>query len=245
MNDMVTFEKAGFGKIRAVLIDGEAWLVGKDVTDILEYQNGSRDINRHVDEEDRKKMMLFDGRQNKESIVINESGLYSLILGSKLPSAKAFKRWVTSEVLPQIRRTGTYGTMGSYLIEDPAERARQWAKEYEQRKALEEKVEEQRPKAQYFDALVDSKLLTNFRDTAKELHLPQNEFVDWLLNNGYIYRDSNAKFKPYAAHVKAGLFQLKDFATAAGFSGTRTLITVKGKETFRLLLQVRNLEDRT
>lgn len=73
MNDMVTFEKTGFGKIRAVLIDGEAWLVGKDVVDILEYQNGSRDINRHVDEEDRKKMMLFDGRQNKESIVINES----------------------------------------------------------------------------------------------------------------------------------------------------------------------------
>lgn len=73
MNDMVTFEKTGFGKIRAVLIDGEAWLVGKDVADILEYQNGSRDINRHVDEEDRKKMMLFDGRQNKESIVINES----------------------------------------------------------------------------------------------------------------------------------------------------------------------------
>ena len=244
MNDMVTFEKTGFGKIRAVLIDGEAWLVGKDVADILEYQNGSRDINRHVDEEDRKKMMLFDGRQNKESIVINESGLYSLILGSKLPSAKAFKRWVTSEVLPQIRRTGTYGTMGSYLIEDPAERARQWAKEYEQRKALEEKVEEQRPKAQYFDALVDSKLLTNFRDTAKELHLPQNEFIDWLLNNGYIYSDSNAKIKPYAAHVEAGLFQIKDFATAAGFSGTRTLITVKGKETFRLLLQVRNLEDK-
>ena len=135
--------------------------------------------------------------------------------------------------------------MGSYLIEDPAERARQWAKEYEQRKALEEKVEEQRPKAQYFDALVDSKLLTNFRDTAKELHLPQNEFIEWLLNNGYIYRDSSAKIKPYAVHVKSGLFQVKDFATAADLSWTRTLITVKGKETFRLLLQVRNLEDKT
>lgn len=245
MNDMVTFEKAGFGKIRAVLIDGEAWLVGKDLSLALGYQNPSKAIHDHVDEEDKLNNESLSSLGQRGGWLINESGLYSLILSSKLPSAKEFKRWVTSEVLPQIRRTGTYGTMGSYLIEDPAERARQWAKEYEQRKALEEKVEEQRPKAQYFDALVDSKLLTNFRDTAKELHLPQNEFIEWLLNNGYIYRDSSAKIKPYAVHVKSGLFQVKDFATAAGFSGTRTLITVKGKETFRLLLQVRNLEDRT
>lgn len=245
MNDMVTFEKAGLGKIRAVLIDGEAWLVGKDVSLALGYQNPSKAIHDHVDEEDKLNNESLSSLGQRGGWLINESGLYSLILSSKLPSAKTFKRWVTSEVLPQIRRTGTYGTIGSYLIEDPAERARQWAKEYEQRKALEEKVEEQRPKAQYFDALVDSKLLTNFRDTAKELHLPQNEFIEWLLNNGYIYRDSSAKIKPYAAHVKSGLFQVKDFATATGFSGTRTLITVKGKETFRLLLQVRNLEDRT
>lgn len=244
MNDMVTFEKAGLGKIRAVLIDGEAWLDGKDVAAALGYSNPQKAVRDHVDIEDKTVNELFTVNGTM-AILINESGLYSLILSSKLPSAKTFKRWVTSEVLPQIRRTGTYGTMGSYLIEDPAERARQWAKEYEQRKALEEKVEEQRPKAQYFDALVDSKLLTNFRDTAKELHLPQDEFIEWLLNNGYIYRDSSAKIKPYAVHVKSGLFQVKDLATAAGFSWTRTLITVKGKETFRLLLQVRNLEDKT
>lgn len=244
MNDMVTFEKAGLGKIRAVLIDGEAWLDGKDVAAALGYSNPQKAVRDHVDIEDKTVNELFTVNGTM-AILINESGLYSLILSSKLPSAKTFKRWVTSEVLPQIRRTGTYGTMGSYLIEDPAERARQWAKEYEQRKALEEKVEEQRPKAQYFDALVDSKLLTNFRDTAKELHLPQDEFIEWLLNNGYIYRDSSAKIKPYAVHVKSGLFQVKDLATAAGFSWTRTLITVKEKETFRLLLQVRNLEDKT
>ena len=244
MNDMVTFEKAGLGEIRAVLIDGEVWLVGKDVAAALGYSNPQKAVRDHVDIEDKTVNYSFTVNGTM-AILINESGLYSLILSSKLPSAKTFKRWVTSEVLPQIRRTGTYGTMGSYLIEDPAERARQWAKEYEQRKALEEKVEEQRPKAQYFDALVDSKLLTNFRDTAKELHLPQNEFIEWLLNNGYIYRDSSAKIKPYAVHVKSGLFQVKDFATAADLSWTRTLINVKGKETFRLLLQVRNLEDKT
>ena len=80
----------------------EPWFVGKDVAEVLGYQNGSRDINRHVDEDDRHKIMFFDGNQDKETIVINESGLYSLILSSKMPYAKKFKRWVTSEVLPSI-----------------------------------------------------------------------------------------------------------------------------------------------
>lgn len=85
-------------ELRTVEIDGEPWFVGKDVANTLGYQNGSRDINRHVDEEDRRKMMIFDGNQNKETIIINESGLHSLILSSKLPSAKEFKHWVTAEV---------------------------------------------------------------------------------------------------------------------------------------------------
>lgn len=108
MNQLEIFKNREFGEIRTVIIDGEPWFVGKDVADILGYQNGSRDINRHVDEEDRHKNMLFDGNQDKETIIINESGLYSLILSSKLASAKRFKHWVTSEVLPQIRKNGTY-----------------------------------------------------------------------------------------------------------------------------------------
>lgn len=95
-------------EVRTVLINGKAYFVGKDVADILGYQNGSRDINRHVDEEDRYKIMISDGKQDKETIVINESGLYSLILSSKMASAKKFKRWVTNEVLPTIRKTGVY-----------------------------------------------------------------------------------------------------------------------------------------
>ena len=102
------FKKQEFGAIRTVEMSGEPWFVGKDVADTLGYQNGSRDINRHVDDEDRRKVMLFDGNQNKETTIINESGLYSLILSSKLPSAKAFKRWITHEVIPSIRKTGGY-----------------------------------------------------------------------------------------------------------------------------------------
>lgn len=90
------FNHPQFGTVRTVEISGEPWFVGKDVANTLGYQNGSRDINRHVDEEDRRKMMIFDGNQNKETIIINESGLYALILSSKLPSAKEFKHWVTT-----------------------------------------------------------------------------------------------------------------------------------------------------
>lgn len=106
-------------EIRTVQVNGEPWFVGKDVADILGYQNGSRDINRHVEEEDRCKIMIFDGRQDKETIVINESGLYSLILSSNLPNAKQFKRWVTNEVLPSIRKHGSYSVQSQFADLSP------------------------------------------------------------------------------------------------------------------------------
>jgi len=136
-NEIKIFENEEFGSVRTLEINGKPYFVGKDVTDILGYQNGSRDINRHVDEDDREKVMIFDGNQDKESIIINESGLYSLILSSKLPTAKKFKRWVTSDVLPAIRKTGSYSIQSkpdSYTIEDPVARARRWAEEHDKRK---------------------------------------------------------------------------------------------------------------
>ena len=108
MNNIQIFNNPEFGDIRTVVIDNEPWFVGKDVADILGYQNGSRDINRHVDEEDKQLTKMVSQGQNRDITVINESGLYSLIFGSKLESAKKFKKWVTSEVLPSIRKTGTY-----------------------------------------------------------------------------------------------------------------------------------------
>ncbi len=106
--NVMLLDNPEFGQFRMLMIDGKEYFVGKDIADILKYQNGSRDINRHVDEEDRRKCMVFDGKQNKETILINESGLYSLIFSSKLPTAKKFKRWVTNEVLPSIRKHGMY-----------------------------------------------------------------------------------------------------------------------------------------
>lgn len=108
MNELQIFNSEEFGNIRTVTIDNEPWFVGKDVADVLGYQNGSRDINRHVSEEDRQNYQNGTFDSPRGMTIINESGLYALIFGSKLESAKRFKRWVTSEVLPAIRKTGSY-----------------------------------------------------------------------------------------------------------------------------------------
>ena len=115
MNEITVFNNDEFGSIRTVTIENEPWFVGKDVAEVLGYQNGSRDINRHVDDEDKLCTKIEYAGQKRELTIINESGLYSLILSSKLPNAKKFKRWVTSEVLPSIRKTGSYGKPMSQL----------------------------------------------------------------------------------------------------------------------------------
>ena len=108
MDQLEIFKNREFGEIRTVTVEGEPWFVAKDIAEILQYTNTQKAIRDHVDEEDKLTERIVLSGQNREVICINESGLYSLILSSKMPGAKRFKRWVTSEVLPQIRRTGTY-----------------------------------------------------------------------------------------------------------------------------------------
>lgn len=247
MNELQIFENPEFGKIRTLQISNQTYFVGKDVADILGYQNGSRDINRHIDEEDKRKVMLFDGNQDKESIIINESGLYSLILSSKLPTAKRFKRWVTAEVLPAIHKHGTY--MTSETIEQALlnpdtiiKIATALKEEQNKNKVLQAANSEltvdnqiMKPKADYFDELVNRNLLTNFRETAKQLEIKEKDFINFLLNQKYIYRDKKGKIMPYA-DKNNGLFEVKEtFNEKTKWSGTQTLITPKGRETFRLL----------
>lgn len=241
MNELTIFSNPEFGEIRTVIIDGEPWFVGKDVCRALGYVDQYSGVRKNVDAEDKRGCPVGSTSGIQETTVINESGLYSLIFGSKLESAKKFKKWVTSEVLPSIRKTGTYSIKtkkDSYMIEDPIERAKHWIEEQEETKELREKVMELKPKGEYFDALVESKLLTNFRDTAKEFHVSPGEFTKWLTEKGYIYKDRLGVIKPYEQYRKAGLFQLKDFKTPYGYSNTQTYITVKGKETFRILMQI-------
>ena len=211
-NEIKIFENEEFGSVRTLEINGEPYFVGKDVTDILGYQNGSRDINRHVDEDDREKVMIFDGNQNKESIIINESGLYSLILSSKLPNAKKFKRWVTSDVLPAIRKTGSYSIQSkpdSYTIEDPAARARRWAEEYEEKKALEAKIEEQKPLVEYAEHIQASKDVIDMKSMAKlasknGIKIGRNKLFSFLRDRKILDRENI----PYANYMDKEWFQV-------------------------------------
>lgn len=256
MSELQIFKNEEFGEIRTVEICGLPWFVGKDVAEVLGYADLTHAVLDHVDEEDRMNSKT-QGQIDLElgqrgGWLINESGLYSLILSSKLPNAKAFKRWVTSEVLPSIRKHGGYiSGQAEMSPEELMAKALQVAQ-----KTLEERearigvlaaensaltVEKQilQPKADYFDELVDRNLLTNFRETAKQLSIKQNDFVNFLLEKKYVYRDKRGKLLPYADRNK-GLFEVKEcFNEKTQWSGTQTLITPKGRETFRLLyLQV-------
>ena len=178
---------------------------------------------------------------------IPESDLYRLVFRSKLPSAEQFTDWVTSEVLPSIRKHGAYMTPETLqaAISNPdylLQVVTALKNETDKRKALEAAnsslsvdLEIARPKADYFDELVDRNLLTNFRETAKQLEIKEREFVRFLLERKYIYRDKRGKLMPYA-EKNNGLFEVKEcFNDKTQWSGTQTLITPKGRETFRLL----------
>lgn len=256
MNEITIFNNPEFGSVRMIEMNGEPYFVGKDVAEILGYSNPQKAIRDHIDDEDKTLNESFTVNGTM-AVLINESGLYSLILSSKLPKAKEFKHWVTSEILPSIRKTGSYSIEqkpDSYTIEDPAARARRWAEEYEEKKALEikntELVEQNdklvtenkymKPKAAYFDALVDRETLTNFRDTAQELNIPQVAFIDFLKDNNYIYfkgSGKNRQIRAYAEPVKDGLFTLKEFTNKHnGFKGVQVFVTPKGRNVFGKLL---------
>lgn len=155
MNEIFNFHGQD---VRTVTINNEPYFVGKDVAEILGYQNGSRDVNRHVDEEDKLKYRFSTSGQDREMIIINESGMYSLVLSSKLPQAKEFKRWVTSEVLPTIRKHGMYAT--DQLLNDPdlAIAAFQALKDERAKVVkLEAELALVQEQARYFDIILESK----------------------------------------------------------------------------------------
>lgn len=221
MDQIKVFEHAIFGTVRTISINGEPWFVGKDVANILGYQNGSRDINRHVEEEDRNKTMIFDGNQNKETIVINESGLYSLILSSKLPTAKAFKRWVTSEILPSIRKYGAYMTEQTVekALTDPdflIRLATELKQEQEKRKNLESQIQADKPKVIFADSVTTSNTCILVGELAKILkgngvNIGQNRLFEWLRENGYLVNRKGTDYNtPTQKSMDLGLFKIKE-----------------------------------
>lgn len=244
MNDIQIFKNPEFGEIRTIEQDGEPWFVGKDVAWALGYGEGKSLANavaNHVDEDDRSVTEMMTEWGKRKFVIINESGLYSLVLRSKLPTAKKFKRWVTSEVLPSIRKNGGYIAGQDQLTpEELMAKALQVAnKTLAEREARISALTVQNtimaPKAEYFDELVDRNTLTSFRDTAKELGIKPKAFVDWLIDKKFIFRDQKGKLMPREGKGD-GLFEVKEAKNdKTQWSGVQTLVTPKGRETFRLL----------
>ncbi|MFM0599796.1 BRO family protein [Streptococcus suis] len=248
--ELQIFKNEQFGEVQLVEINNEPWFIGKEIAEILAYKEPNKAITRHVDKEDRTKHPILTKGGLQDSYIINESGLYSLILKSKLPQAKQFKRWVTSEVLPAIRKHGGYLTdnkLEEALLNPDTliSLATQLKEEREARKQLQVAnsqlmVDNQimQPKAQYFDDLVARNLLTSFRDTAKMLKIKEREFINWLLDKKFLYRDKKGKLVPFA-NKNDGLFEIKETKNeSTTWKGTQTLVTPKGRETFNILLRV-------
>ena len=232
--------------IRALNIDGKPYFVGKDVADILEYQNGSRDINRHVDEEDKLTEQIVISGQNRDVILINESGLYSLILSSKMPNAKKFKRWVTSEVLPAIVHKGVYMTdKKAYDIthdRSGATLADLLQQAADQLKQKDIQIAEMKPKALFADAVATSNRSILVGELAKLIRqngvdIGQNRLFIWLREHGYLIKRKGTDYNmPTQKAVAMGLFQIKETSITHS-NGTVTLtktakVTGKGQQYF-------------
>ena len=240
MQELKIFENAEFGTVRALEIDGAPWFVGKDVTDILGYQNPSEALSDHVDDEDKLNSKTLSSLGQRGGWLINESGLYSLVLSSKLPAAKAFKRWVTSEVLPTIRRHGLYAIDDIIADPDLGIRALLALKaEREARKALEvdnkikdQQIAELKPKASYYDLILQCPSLLSVTEIAKDYGLSAKALNKMLHDLGVQFNQSGVWFL-YSKYQSYGYTQTKtqNYNRPDGTQGARTHMywTQKGR----------------
>ena len=236
-NEIKIFENEEFGSVRTMEINGEPYFVGKDVAEILGYANTSKALIDHVDDEDKLNNETLSSLGQRGGWLINESGLYSLILSSKLPTAKKFKRWVTSEILPAIRKTGSYSIQSkpdSYTIEDPAARARRWAEEYEEKKALEAKIEEQKPLVEYAEHIQASKAVIDMKSMANlasknGIKIGRNKLFSFLRDRKILDRENI----PYANYMDKEWFEVVEstytFSNGEEKITKTTLVKPKGQ----------------
>jgi len=239
MNELKIFENPEFGEIRTIEENGKVLFCGSDIAKALGYKNPSKALSDHCKGVTKRYTPTASGKQ--EMNFIPESDIYRLAAKSELSGAERFESWIFDEVLPSIRKNGGYIAGQAELSpEELMARALMVAQ-----KTLAERdarisaltVENQimAPKAEYFDDLVDRNLLTSFRETAKQLEIKEKAFIAFLMEKKFIYRDKKGKLMPYA-EKNNGLFEVKEcFNEKTQWSGTQTMITPKGRETFRLL----------
>ena len=242
MENVIIFESDKFGQIRTAGTSEEPLFCLKDVCRVLELQ-----VTPTKNRLNPKGVNLINSLTQgggQQMIFISEQNLYKVIMRSNKPQAEAFQDWVCGEVLPSIRKNGAYMTEQTLerALAEPdflIQLAQQLKEEKTKRLELEKDNKVLKPKADYFDDLVDRNLLTNFRDFAKELNVRQKYLIEWLISNRYIYRNEKGKIKSYSKYSEGDsrLFEVKEYkATNNSHSGTQTLITPRGREIFRLLI---------
>ena len=235
MTELQVFNHPQFGTVRAVEIEGTPWLVGKDVAESLGYSNPRKAIIDHVEPEDKgvTKCDTLGGNQNLT--VINESGLYSLVFGSKLPEAKKFKHWVTSEVLPSIRRDGGYIRANSGMSDEEI-MARAVLLGQKKIEEQAKRIQEMRPKEIFADRVSASESSILVGDLAKLLKqngvdMGQKRLFRWLRDKGYLIKYGVSYNLPTQRSMEMGLFQLKEttITHADGHISISKTVKVTGK----------------
>lgn len=246
MDTLKIFNNPEFGSIRTAEVNGVPYLVGKDIAEILGYTNPSKALIDHVDEDDKLNNDSLLSLGQRGGWLINESGLYSLILSSKLPNAREFKRWITSEVLPTIRKTGGYVSnedlfVNTYLPNADENTKRMFGATLKELRRLNEKVATDKPKVIFADAVAASKTSILVGDLAKlikqnGIDIGQKRLFDWLRNNGYLIKNGSSKNMPTQKSMELGLFEVKETTLMNSDGSARitrtTKVTGKGQSFF-------------
>lgn len=224
MNELQKVFNYNGNQVRTVMVDGEPWFVAKDVCEVLELEKVDRAIAA-LDDDEKDTHIVSTLGGNQRMSIINEPGLYSLVLRSRKPEARQFKRWITHEVLPDIRKTGGYST---FKVPQTYAEALQLAAD--QAKALEAA----RPAVEFVERYVENDGLKTFRETAKILEVPERKFIKWLQSKGIIYKHNGVNL-PYQRYHKEGYFEVKT-GDSEGYAFTQTRFTAKGVEWIHRLL---------
>lgn len=239
--ELQVFSNAEFGSVRSIMVNDEPYFVGKDVAEILGYKNPQEAIRNHVDSEDKGVSEILTPGGKQQVPVINESGLYSLILSSKLPNAKKFKRWVTSEVLPAIRKHGVFTV--DTMLDDPDAviAALQAYKEERQRRLLlesenavqKQQLLEMKPKVSYYDVVINSPDLISITEIAKDYGWSAKHMNGYLHSKGIQYNQGDRIWILYQKYAEQGLTSTKTHAYLSGDGDTHTKVhtywTQKGR----------------
>lgn len=240
MNELQIFKNNQFGNVRIVMKDQEPWFVAKDICNCLEINNSRQALIR-LDDDEKSSVILNDGTPgNPEKSIVNEYGLYSLVLSSRKPEAKEFKRWITHDVIPQIRKTGQYVADIPKTLPDAL---RAYANEVEEHNKAKALIEEQKPKVLFADSVAASHTSILVGDLAKLLHqngvkdMGQKRLFNWLRENGYLIKRKGSDYNsPTQKAMEMGLFQIKETVVSHADGHTSvnktTKVTGKGQQYF-------------